>query len=118
MTEENFATLDFKEEGIKLTLNKEDLDIFNYHVIYGNSFGPFYPKEYFKSDNNIKILWLLKEPYIKGIGCWIGNNEDEKPDRGGHNQALEYNKWEEVKAITPIINTKRRVIEITKKYFL
>lgn len=113
VTEEKFATLNFEEEGIKTTLNVEDKDLFDYHVVFGNSFGPFNPQAYFNCD--IKILWLLKESYIDGIGSWIGDNEDNKPDRGGHDQAREYNNWEVVKAIIPKINTKRRIIEITKK---
>lgn len=121
-TEEHFATLNFKEEGIKLPLNKvdenykEDEDIFDYHVIYGNSFGPFNPKAYFECDN--KILWLLKEPYIYGIGCWIGENEDNKPDRGGHDQAKEFKKWEDIegKTILNIVKITRTILSKIDKF--
>lgn len=56
-------------------------------IIRGNSFGPFNPEEYFKSD--IKILWLLKESYITK-SSWI------RGDRGGHNQAFENHLWDNI----------------------
>ena len=56
-------------------------------IIRGNSFGPFNPEEYFKSD--IKILWLLKESFITKA-TWL------KGDRGGHNQAFENHLWDNI----------------------
>lgn len=53
-----------------------------YCRIYANSFGPFYPSEYFKKEN-FRIVWLLKESYIMK-DSWV------KGDRGKHNQAKEY----------------------------
>lgn len=51
-------------------------------AIKGNSFGPYYPNEYFK-ETTFKVLWLLKESYIELPSFDAG-------DRGGHNQAAEY----------------------------
>ena len=51
-------------------------------AIKGNSFGPYYPNEYFK-ETTFKVLWLLKESYIERPSFDAG-------DRGGHNQAAEY----------------------------
>lgn len=56
-------------------------------IIRGNSFGPFNPEEYFKSD--IKILWLLKESFITKAS-WL------KGDRGGHNQAKDNRYWDKM----------------------
>lgn len=49
--------------------------------IFGNSNGPIDVDAYFNS--NIKILYLLKEPFIEGSSF-------QKGDRGGHDQSAEY----------------------------
>lgn len=71
-------------------------------AIKGNSFGPFNPEEYFKSD--IKILWLLKESYITK-SSWISG------DRGGHNQAFENRLWGKMEEN----DTLENLIEITQQ---
>lgn len=53
--------------------------------IHGNSFGPYKPEEYFK-ENQFRILWILKESYIKK-GSWI------EGARGEVDQAEEYVEW-------------------------
>ena len=64
--------------------NSDKVDLIKQGIvaIKANSFGPYYPKEYFK-ESTFKILWLLKEPYIEYPSFKSG-------DRGGHNQAAEY----------------------------
>ena len=49
--------------------------------IWGNSNGPIDVDAYFNSD--IRILYLLKEPFIEGPSF-------QKGDRGGHDQSAEY----------------------------
>lgn len=97
------ATLDFHNAYLKFDIsNVEDLPT-KFYPLFGNSFGPFNSKAYFES--KIKILWLLKESYINKES-WI------QGDRGGHIQAQEYNKWENIKGTN---DTKERVVKITKK---
>ena len=107
-TETSKATLDFNNQNIKFTINEDEKKF--YYELHANSFGPFNPEAYFKS--KIRILWLLKEPLIVGMENWIWNNEYKGPDRGGHDQAKEYNKWETIKGTN---YTKERVVKITKK---
>lgn len=75
------ATIKPDDVNMKLNLVNEDL-VTDWHPIFANSFGPFYPSEYFKKEN-FRIVWLLKESYIMK-DSWV------KGDRGKHNQAKEY----------------------------
>lgn len=75
------ATIKPDDVNMKLNLVNEDL-VTDWHPIFANSFGPFYPSEYFKREN-FRIVWLLKESYIMK-DSWV------KGDRGKHNQAKEY----------------------------
>lgn len=79
----HYVTLDSDSTGIKFQLSKDD-KVFEWYPIFGNSFGPFNPEEYFNCD--FRILWLLKEPFIEKES-WV------KGDRGRHNQADEYVEW-------------------------
>lgn len=81
-----YATLDPKADGVQNIISTDDL-VTEWFPIFANSFGPFNPKKYF--DSPIKILWLLKEPFIEKES-WI------KGDRGGHNQAKENRKWSQI----------------------
>lgn len=63
----------------------------NNEPLYANSFGPFYPEDYFEKD--FKVLWILKEPYIT-VDSW---NSVENPDRGRHDKAAEYKDYNVVK---------------------
>ena len=101
------ATLDFNHAFLKFDLSNVEVLPTKFYPIFANSFGPFNPKAFFDPDpDNIKILWLLKESYISK-DSWI-----KKGDRGGHDQAKEYNKWENIKGTN---DTKERVVKITKK---
>lgn len=102
-----YATLDPDDDGLKFSLDQED-NVYEWYPIFGNSFGPFYPKEYFK-EGNLRILWILKEPYIEKES-WV------KGDRGGHNQAKEYNKmsWNEIKSGEENNSTIANIIEFAK----
>lgn len=75
------ATIKPDDVNVKLNLENEDLAT-EWYPIFANSFGPFYPSEYFKKEN-FRIVWLLKESYIMK-DSWV------KGDRGKHNQAKEY----------------------------
>lgn len=81
------ATIKPDDVNMKLNLVNEDL-VTDWHPIFANSFGPFYPSEYFKREN-FRIVWLLKESYIMK-DSWV------KGDRGKHNQAKEYIDYFEV----------------------
>lgn len=94
------ATLDPNNEGIRIIIPEEDF-VTDWYPIFANSFGPFNPKAYFESP--IKVLWLLKEPFIKKES-WV------KGDRGGHNQAKENHIWEEIEENPTLEN----LIGITK----
>ena len=72
--------------------------------INGDSFGPFNPQEYFNPDN-IRILWLLKEPLIKKDSWFL------KRDRGGWNQAKDNRLWDEMEEN----DTLENLIEITQQ---
>lgn len=77
-------------------------------VLNANSFGPFFPKDYFMKD--LRILWILKEDYIKRQS-W---DDIEKPDRGGHNKAEEYRDFDDAKYIVTyktVIKTAKDILE-------
>ena len=57
-------------------------------IIRGNSFGPFNPDEYFK-DGNFRILWILKEPYVKN-GEYEALISGLREFLGGHDQGKQY----------------------------
>lgn len=87
----SLATINPFSDDVKLVLeegDEEGKDDDEYCRIDANSFGPFNPVEYFK-DGNFRILWILKEPYVK-----TGEYEDFKLGRrtflGGHDQAYQY----------------------------
>ena len=99
------ATLDPNDEGIKNILSRNNL-VTDWYPIFANSFGPFNPKAYFES--SIKILWLLKEPFITKES-WV------KSDRGGHNQALENRLWDNIvnednKTLINLINRTKTIL--------
>ncbi len=79
--------------------------------IKGNSFGPFYPDDYFNSKTKekdfFKIVWILKESYIKKESYNSG-------DRGAHNQAAEYAAYgisEEDKTHYNVLQLGRIILE-------
>lgn len=79
-------------------------------TIRGNSFGPFNPEKYCKQD--LKILWLLKEPLIKSRTSWL------KGDRGGHNQALYNQTWEKMEenpTVENLIKITREILQIVNE---
>lgn len=79
-----------------------------YVKIHANSFGPFNPDKYFNINRTHRILWLLKEPYIK-LQSWYDG------DRGCHNQAGEYRQWEAIKeenySLIALIEYSRKLLE-------
>ncbi|MDE5997049.1 MAG: hypothetical protein K2G77_02440 [Muribaculaceae bacterium] len=77
-------TLSQIEDGIVEDNARIDLIKQGIVAIKGNSFGPYLPKHYFQ-DDILKLVWILKEPYI-----FI--NSYENGDRGAHDQAAEYIK--------------------------
>lgn len=79
-------------------------------IVFGNSFGPFNPEKYCKQD--LKILWLLKEPLIKSRTSWL------KGDRGGHNQALYNQTWEKMEenpTVENLIKITREILQIVNE---
>ena len=79
--------IDCLEFNDKVTLNPSKIIYGDYEKatikIKGNSFGPFYPEDYFK-ENNFRVLWLLKESYIMKDSWYFSC------DRGNHKQAEDY----------------------------
>lgn len=87
----SLVTIDPYSEDVKPKLEEGDIEGTEddkYSKIHANSFGPFNPVEYFK-DGNFRILWILKEPYVKN-----GEYEALKCGRrkylGGNDQGKQY----------------------------
>ncbi|MDE6523053.1 MAG: hypothetical protein K2L17_09565 [Muribaculaceae bacterium] len=90
------------------SIDVSGLDLIKKGVIQikANSFGPFFPEEYFNNDT--KILWILKESFIEGPSYSAG-------DRGGHNQAAEYGYYfPQYNNLGSDKATHPRVLELTK----
>ncbi|MDE7421620.1 MAG: hypothetical protein K2N35_15620, partial [Muribaculaceae bacterium] len=85
------VTIDTESHFVKYELGEQDL-VEDYVKIYANSFGPFNPEKYFEKDT-FRILWLLKEPYMKS-GDLKKYKSGEYRYLGGHNQGLENCEWE------------------------
>lgn len=93
-----YATLNPDDEGVKNKISPNNL-VTEWFPIFANSFGPFNPQKYFASP--IKILWLLKEPFIEKE-TWI------KGDRGKHDQAEENKNWDEIEENPTLENLIKR----------
>jgi hypothetical protein len=99
--DKNAATLDPSQCNL---YNNDGLS----EILYANSFGPFYPEEYFNKE--FRILWILKEDYIKK-DSW---KNLKNPDRGGHDKADEYKDYNESSTISTyktIIYTVKKILE-------
>lgn len=75
-----------------------------YQPIFANSFGPWNAKFYFSDECKYRILWILKEPY---------NTKWDYGDRGGHNQAEEYNNYKNIDnpTLSTIISVSKSILE-------
>lgn len=72
-----------------MDISSED-DFVNLHYpLFANSFGPYLPASFFDKKNQNPIVWILSEPYI-AKESWV------KGDRGGHDQAQQYNTLETI----------------------
>lgn len=96
----NYITINPEEIVTNVLVGEE----FRYTKIFANSFGPFNPQIFSTLDRKYRILWLLKEPYIE-LESWRDG------DKGGHDQASEYQTWEEAKKIP----TYRKLISYSRK---
>lgn len=112
----------FKEH---VTIHKEDclldlLELFpaekdetdpkkGYTKIYGNSFGPFRPKQYFEED--LRIVALLKEDYIEADSA---DSFITSSDKGGRDKTIDFRSKEDIQAYATYQNLARIVSSIVK----
>lgn len=106
------ATIDAKDT--KTSLSSSDLEK-EYIKIYGYSFGPIKPNFYFAPEN-LRILWVLKEPLLFDLNQMEGRIE-------GISQDQFYSTWEQIECDewkdkqNRAIGTKTSIIEITQNIF-
>lgn len=101
------ATINPKDPQVKISLEKGEQN--GYTIIYANSCGPFNPIKYFMPNIRTKVQFL-KESYITKE-----RYDDKKcPDRGGHDLADYYSRWEKIEANGEAYETKGLFIDLIK----
>lgn len=99
--ESDTVTLDPKDLYTEIPEDSRKL----FQPIFANSFGPWNADNYFKMDGDhskYRILWILKEPF---------NENWNDGDRGGHNQAEEFND------LNKLYPTHKKLVNLNRVFF-